>query len=424
MSSFNFFDLLYSNLLIYFICLIFSLFIFFKIMKIKSSSWLNPLRFNIFTFAIGFSVILFLFVLGHIYFITLIYLIGSISIFWIVFIWIFKNKQRQVNTKFLNEPLLAQYLFVVSYLTYIFITLLSYKLLGIPIFKDGSRLSTYTGSGYGILTRFSPILYTYVIFYFIHLFHSTKDLRRIIIYIMLLLPLIIIGILSGSRSSFLSIIFIFWGYSTFYKHSEPKLRQYKWLIVSFVVVSIISFSIQFSGDFIYATKMFLQRIVSCGDLYWESLPNDTWKKVIINRPYEFTFMGLLGPLRILNPHLAEIPIGFQLTNIVYPEIAGTSTGPVALFPLFGLICFGYIGGLFFSFFQALLTSVLLNLVFVKSNSIIISSMFFFAFSSFLFLLGDISAGLGYCLDILISYGFVLFLLFILVILIRIGKTNK
>jgi len=340
-------------------------------------------------------------------------MIISIAVFWLTFISVYKNKIRHISVKISNEPKFAKYLFLLSYIIYIALTLLSYRLLGIPVFNENSRLATYTGSGFGFISRISPILYTYSLFYIIHLFCNYNSFHRRIINIILLTPLLIIGVLSGSRSSFLGIVFAFWGYKTFFAQNEPKVKDFKWLIVPFILLSLLTFAIQSSGDITQASLRFLERIISCGDLYWESLPDETWKSVIIKRPFEFTFMGLFGPLRILDTSRAEIPIGFQLTNIIYPAIAGKSTGPVALFPIFGLVCFGYIGGCIFSFFQALLASLLFKATLITSNSIIISALAYNTFNSIIPLIGDISAGLGACLDILVGYMIIAFLLLII-----------
>ena len=43
----------------------------------------------------------------------------------------------------------------------------------------------------------------------------------------------------------------------------------------------------------------------------DKLPNETWSSVKVEKPFQYTFMGFLGPMRILDPNQAEIPIGFQ-----------------------------------------------------------------------------------------------------------------
>ena len=413
MTLFEFFNILYLHPYAYLLSLLISLLIFGFVMKRSTSSWLNPLRFNIFTFSIGISVVLFLYFFGYVSTPTFIYVMFSIAIFWFVFISIFKNKQRVVVIKFADEPRLAKYLFYLSYSLFIVLTLISYKLLGIPAFSEEGRLSTYTGSGLGFIARILPVLQIYSVIYIIHLFSQHDSFKRKIHPFILLAPILVIGVLTGSRSSFLVIVFAFWGYKTFYLHKEPKVFDYKWLIYPMLFISILSFTINAKGDVFQAIYLFFERIIGSGDLYWEALPYETWSYVIVEKPFEFILMGFLGPLRILNPTLAEIPIGYQLTSIIYPSHAGNMFGPVALFPIFGLVCFGYIGGLIFSFIQAVLASFLIKISFIRSNSIIISSMFYFTFNNSLTLIADISSGLGSILEVIISYLFIALLLMLI-----------
>lgn len=413
MTTFEFFLILNDYPFTFLGCLFISLLLFSYVIKKSTSSWLNPLRFNIFTFSIGISVVLFLNFLGYVKNQTFIYIIISVIVFWVTFLLIFKNKQRNIIITFGSEMVLAKSLFYVCYFLFILLTLISYKLLGIPAFNEEGRLSTYTGSGFGFIARLTPMLYLYSSFYIIHLFISANTTRKKMLPFFLLIPILIIGILSGSRSSFLVIVFAFWGYKTFFLNDEPKALDYKKMIFPTLLLSFISFTFASAGDLFYAVYMFFERAVASGDLYWEALPDDTWKAVVVENPFHYVFVGFFGPLRIMDPNLAEIPIGFQLTDIIYPSIAGRSTGPVALFPIFGLVCFGYVGGIIFSFFQALLASFLFKLTYIKSNSIILSALAYYGFSCVIYLIGDISAGLGTLLDLLICYMFILFLLLLI-----------
>ena len=421
MTGFDFFEILLSNWRLFVICLIFSLLSFYLVMKKVTSSWLNPLRFNLLTFALGFSVILFLYFTDNVSFITFTYTILSISIFWLTFILVFKNKQRLVTFNFKGESKFVRYLFYLSYFIYICLTLISYKILGIPVFNEDSRIATYTGSGLGFIARIIPVLQTYCLIYIMSLLSVSKNRGNTLKIMVYFVPIIIFGVLSGSRSSFLILVFVFWGYSTFFKKEEPKLINYKIFLIPFFLTSIFVFSLSTGGNLNLALIAFLERVVASGDLYWEALPNEVWEDVVVRNPFEFIFMGFLGPLRILDANYAEIPIGFQLTNIIYPAIVGKSTGPVALFPVFGLVCFGYYGGLVFSFLQALLVSSILRFFYIKSNSVIVVSMAFYGFFNTLMLLGDISAGLGALLDIFISYAFFIFLISIVVLFLYPGK---
>jgi oligosaccharide repeat unit polymerase len=402
MTAIQFFDIIRNNPILYIICLAVSLKLVIDASNYVSSSWLNPIKFNMLTFGIGFSIVIFLFVTGNISNKTFYYVLASNIIYWLIFIIIFNNKSHKIKYTINNENFYKKFIFIFFYSLYIALTIFSYSKFGIPIFNENSRLATYEKSGgYGLISRFSSILNLYSIYYLIDRFYTKKKFNNKLATSLLFLPIILFGILSGSRSSFLLIIFAFWGYSTFYLHKEAKLKNYKTLFYIFIAISITTFFLS-NRNISFAFYSFVERIIASGDLYWESLPNETWSKIKIEKPFEFIFMGILGPLRILDATKAERAIGYQLTEIIYPTLIGKSTGPVALFPIFGLVCFGYIGGIIFSIFQSLLTSFLFRISYVKADSFIISFIFYYIFFESISFFGDISAGFGGIFNIIIN----------------------
>jgi oligosaccharide repeat unit polymerase len=397
MNTFDFFLLLFDYPQSYILSLFLALILFVIVSLKTTSSWLNPIRFQLFTFALGVSVLIFLFLNHSVTLTTMSYVLSSIVIFWSVFLLIYRNTPRKVNITIDKEPYLSKYLFYYCYTIFIILTLISYIKLGIPLFgilDEKSRLSTYTGTGLGFISRISPILNLYSTFFIIHLLHSKRKTKNRFLGIILLLPLLIIGVLSGSRSSFLSIIFIFWGYRTMYVQQEPKAINYKYLILIFVFFSLFSFSFQSNSDLNQSSYLFFERSVAAGDIYWESLPDDNWKNVIVKSPVLYSLAGFFGPLRIIDATKLEPPIGFQLTALVFPERTDYNTGPVALFPIYTLICFGSIFGLIITIAQALIAALLLKLTFIRSKSIIVCSLSFYLFSSYLYFFGDLSAAFG------------------------------
>lgn len=424
MTSIEFFDILWNNAILYIICLIVILILVITASKHVASSWLNPIKFNMITFGIGFSVVFFLFFTGNVSKKTFLYVVISNIIYWLIFILLFNNKSRTIKYTIKDETNYKKTLFIFFYIFHIILTLFSYSKFGIPIFNENSRLATYEESGgYGLISRFSSIMNLYSIYYLIDRFYVKKNTKSRICSILLFIPILIFGILSGSRSSFLLIIFAFWGYTTFYLHKEAKLKDYKNLVYLFIIISIMSFSISNSNRNIsFAIYSFVERIIASGDLYWESLPYETWQKIKIEKPYEFTFMGILGPLRILDATKAEKAIGYQLTEIIYPTLLGKSTGPVALFPMFGLISFGYFGGIIFSILQSFLTSLLFRISYVKANSFIISFVFYYIFYESISFFGDISAGFGSIFNIIVNlFLFAIILSFAIILRFSIKK---
>lgn len=386
-----------------------------------ASSWMNPLKFNILTAGIGVGVAIFLFYTGYASCNTFIYILVSSFLFWAVFIIMYSNKQRIVSINIKRERFFADRLFWILYILYISLTLFSYKQFGVPIFNDDSRLAVYVNSGgFGIIQRLQSVMNTYSIFYLLCLYYDHRCTRLKLL--LLLFPLVIIGVLSGSRSSFLVFIFAYWGIKTFYFGDEPKLAKYKSLLIPFVAISVITFFMQ-SGNFTLAITSFVERVIACGDLYWQALPDESWKSVEVKEPIRFVFMGLLGPLRILDASQMEVPIGYQLTDLTYPGL-NKMTGPVALFPVGSLIFFGYVGGLFFTLIQAFLAALAYRLIYVKSNSVIICAVCYYMFVELMPWLGDASAGMGAVFNILLNLFFVTILLLMIALFNCSSKVNN
>lgn len=425
MTTFNFLVLIAQFPWTFSIALVLGLLIFIPLSNRLASSWFNPVKFNVLTAGIGFGVVLFLKYTNQITTEDFIYFLTSSIIFWSIFCFIYGNRFRRLDIKLIDETYILKPLFVTTYVIYILLTLLVYVKLGIPIFNEDSRLSTFTGSGgFGIIDRITPILRTFVIFYLVSKLFQTKSTISVVQLILLLIPIIAIGILSGSRSSFLIVVFVFWGYKTFYKDSEPKLINYKKMLIPFLALSVASFSIQSEGNFAYAMFSFVQRIVACGDLYWYAFPDQTWKSVVIHNPFLHIMVNLLAPFRLMDISFSEIPIGFQFTNIVYPGIEGRAVGPVALFSVSGLIYFGYIGGLIFTAFQSVLCSLAFRLFALKSNSFIICFIAFYGFLCSVPLIGDIAGALSSVADFIFSIITFTFILLLTRILFGVKGINR
>lgn len=415
MTSFDFFNLLGENILSFVFSMISAIMIYTFIANKIATSWMNPLKFNVFTAGIGIGVVFFLFFTGNISFITFAYVLLSSFLFWGIFLFIFKGKQRNVSINLIKERFYADRLFWVLYILYISLTLFSYKKFGIPLFNDDSRLAVYAGSGgFGLIQRLQTVMNMYSVFYLFCLYCDRRCtwLKLLILFS----PIILVGVLSGSRSSFLIFIFAYWGAKTFYSGNEPKLSQYKKLLIPFLAISIVTFFLQ-SGTLVSAITGFGERIVACGDLYWQALPDESWQLVKVEDPIKFVLTGLLGPLRIIDASQMETPIGFQLTDITYPGL-NKMTGPVALFPVSSLIFYGYIGGFFFTAVQALLAALAFRLVYIKSNSIIICAIGYYMFTELIPWLGDAAAAMSTLFNVLVS------LILVFIILLFIGMCVK
>ncbi len=365
-----------------------------------ATSWFNPVKYILFQFCVGISVVLYLYKLNLVSNYAFSYVMLCILLFFCVLYIFYPERIGKAKIQITNDRQCQSAFFIICYSIYILSTLLTYALRGIPIFNDDSRLVTFTGAGgLGIISRFSPFLLCYSLFYIYHRFFS-KRLSKLGL-MLLMAPFVIFGVLSGSRSSFLTYIFAFWGYKLFYKGEEIQLSHYKRLLIIALTVTLFTFAIEKATNLSGAWLPMLTRVLACGDLYWMSLPNDVWKDVTANSPWSDVTVGLLAPLRLMSESNADMPIGFQLVRLVNKGFEDI-TGPVELFPISTLIYFGYFGGLIFTLFQALFVCKLVASTFKRSNSLIFSSFLFFCFWRSLYFLGSFRDGMGNLFSILLS----------------------
>ena len=415
MTSIDFFLLFSENTVAFFVIATVVIAIFVIIANKLADSWLNPIKFNVLQAGIGIAVACYIYYLGEAKTETFLYIIFSSILFWGILCFFYPKKPGQFNLKIKNEGFYSYYLFLIIYFGNIALQLFSYTRFGIPIFNDDSRLSTFTGSGgFGVISRLYGFFRIYSMFYIFNRY-TTKERTNWPKLIIWLSPLILFGILSGSRSSFLAFIFGFWGFKQFYRREEVYLSNFKALLVPFVIVAVLTFALEHSTNIAGGVLSFLERVMACGDLYWEAMPNDTWTEVTIKAPFKDLLVGLLGPLRIIPESATDVPIGYQLTQIVYHGY-DKMTGPVDLFPISSLIYFGYKGGLVMVIVQAMLACLFAVFFYRRTESLIFASLFYYGFYNSLFFLGSLRSSVGNVFDILLNLVFVIIICFVLSLL--------
>lgn len=414
MTTFDFLALLEENAWLFFICVIPVVYVYIRIANKIGNSWFNPLMFNIFTAGIGVGVAVFLYVTHNASTDTFCYVIISSIVYWTILLKYFPKKIAFSQLKIANEFAYERPLFYTLYILNIVSTLFSYSKFGIPLFNaldEGSRLDTYTGSGgFGVILRLADYLRIYCVFYLINLFYKKR--MRIFSLILWIIPFVIFGILSGSRSSFLIYLFTFWGYKLFYLGEEIRLWDYKKLLVPALAISLLSFGIEHATNLEGAFVFFMQRVAACGDLYWYALPDNTWESLTLNNPFKDLVVGLFAPMRLMSESGTDMPIGFQLTRLVYSGF-DINTGPVELFTISSLAYWGFYGGILMVVIQAFMTCVIYKIVYKRSNNLIISSFMFYSFNSCVYFVGSLRDSMGILFNMLITVIFVLFILMIL-----------
>jgi len=337
-----------DNILLYIYSLVICIIVYIPIIKKTVYSIFDPILLGLIFAILANTIPLFLYFTDYISTEKFAYLVLSESLFWIGY-FIFAKKQIHFSQySIINDGQIGYRLFWIFFWLNIITHLLTYTLFGIPLLAE-SRLSTYTNSGgWGILKHILNFSSFYILVYVFYLYFNKP--KYTILLVLVLLTSLIFAILSGSKSSILVIFFAFFIYKYFYEKSDISVKFIR-KILPFIVlfpILIIGIGHENGSSFFDAVTSFFFRLLSSGDVYWMSLPNDVIDKINIQDPLTFLFSRILGPFRIIDSATIPPPIGAQLYWINYPLEQGIMKGPNTRLPVLSWVLFRWLG-LFFSF---------------------------------------------------------------------------
>jgi hypothetical protein len=268
-------------------------------------------------------------------------------------------------------------LYILSAIAFVLTQVITYASRGIPILYE-SRLEYYSvGGGIGALDHVLNITWfisCYLLIYCV----STKVRVPRLFHIFVGLALVASATLSGSKSTFTSILFAIF-YFGFLRRGDPAQTSFqkflaksqKAMFVSTIVASILVISIQAaSADPAVWIEYLAVRFASFGDVYFMAYPSHVVDMVSNSNRFLAVFGNILAPFRIVSYHNVPEPLGFLLHRIVYGF--DNFTGPNARHNVFGLVYFGLVGSIFFSLLLGVMVSFIRNLLsgFVRPGSAI------------------------------------------------------
>ena len=374
MNNFEFYDFALNNILLYVSILFFSILLHFFVFKYQVKSIFDPYLLAVVSSVFCTTVVVFLYITNNISFYLFFNYLLTQSAF-VAGLYFFKVVKRNKefysmpNSKYMYSNSVAFYFFSIIYLIS---QCLIYFYKGIPLFMD-SRLETFSaGGGSGILGRIADVssIFSIYAFFLIIKFNNFKfnDLIKYLILLLILLTFF----LSGSKSNFLIIFSVFWCSIIF---NKIKGREYfsnlKFLkkaikpliLFSFFIVLLI-IKVQSSKSNITDENSlnpilaFVLRLVHSGDVYWYSYPNNVYLSINGDRWFSALFTDTLGLLRVVEWDKLPEAIGITLKNIHHPS--DIPQGPNARHNVFGIIYFGFLGSIVFSFCLGFILSFIRN----------------------------------------------------------------
>lgn len=186
-----------------------------------------------------------------------------------------------------------------------------------------------------------------------------------------LLLLVIFGLLSGSRSFMLPIVYGFYFFLFLNRETckESMVLIYtkhsKRLIAAIIILLFISLGIKNQFSILGIVTTIIERAVSYGDIYFAAYPNGIIKDIQGVGLVNFLFGDILRTLRLVPPEFVQQPIGFEIYNLANNTV-GILNGPNPRHNVIGFINWGFTGSILFSFLCGMTLSLGRNLFFNPS----------------------------------------------------------
>lgn len=382
MNNFEFYAVAFNNISLFLCLLFFSFLVHYVMFRTQVKSIFDPYFLAVISSVFCFTVVLILVFTRnmsiHLFFS---YVLTQLS--FILGLYSFRernvhNLTRRIQpkgSKYAN--LIAFYFFSIIYLV---CQCTIYFLKGIPLFME-SRLETFSGGGgVGILGRVSDVSSVFSLYAFYLVVKIDKfRLTEVFKYLTLLL-ISITFLLSGSKSSFLMVLFVFWCFIVFAKIKGDNVSFYieflknnsrPIVLCGLVIVSFIIFvqskPNDLDGNTLNPILALSLRFIHSGDVYWYAYPNHVYLFVNGERWFSALFTDTLGLLRIINWEKLPEAIGITLKNIHHPS--DILQGPNARHNIFGLVYFGFYGSILFSYILGASLSFIRNILpYLVSNN--------------------------------------------------------
>lgn len=375
MKTEDFILLLMDNIGLYLLTLLLSFALYFILYHKIYVSIFDPVIFQTIGSMFGFSVVFFLAFLGEINYFYLVSYIITQSAFFIGFFSFNQKKVFRENTPLVrmeNEMLLLESCFLILSTSHIMIQLLSYKIVGVPLFA-AERLDIYaSGGGIGILGRFiSTMSYSAIFLAFSILNFSKKKSMRFcaVLYGFIY---IIFSLLSGSRAGFLPIFIIYFLFCVIVK--KKYISSKKEVGAIFILLLLGGGLMSLKADSLEsAFEELIVRIIGYGDIYWTAYPNNVIKCVDTTRPFQTLFTDVLGTYRVVPWENLPIPLGRQLYNYMYWD---ANMGGNARHNVFALAYMGFGFSIIYSYLLGLLLGVIRSKLFFKMRNIGVLGMLY------------------------------------------------
>jgi oligosaccharide repeat unit polymerase len=390
MNAGEFFWIIDKYIETYLVILVITICVYYFLLRKYIFSIFDPWFLQVVASVFSTSVVLFLFIKARIKPVYFNNYIITLTAFYGAFFFFSKLPRCPDKNTLINLDLNQEYLkcklpnnfflfFLLISLLDIFSQLILYITAGIPLLLE-SRLSVgMRGGGIGILLRLVKIPRFACIFASFNILfydHKKGDKYYTCIYLFFIL---IFYVLSGSKATFFVILQIYLMFVYFNQNkSKVAIKIYKTKIIYFFAIScffaLLVIYIQNSGNINKVIFDLLFRLLAWGDVYFMAYPNDVITKVPKTDSFIYFFGEFLRFFRIIPESSIPRGTGFILNDIINNQ-KNSASGPNARFNIDGLINFGFVGSIVFSFCCGCFLAICRNMFIKKKDNSVYAQLF-------------------------------------------------
>ena len=350
MTFFEYGKIIDENVILYITLLLLIGLIMIFLLKKQMFFIIDPFISIIFLFTVYFTTVIFLYILGYI---SDFYLLNYILCFLFFLLGLYLNgKPNRIKKCIVNKYKVSDNIFFfIAFIIYIFFKFYLIIKFGVPLLVEDSDRSTFYSEA-GLEKLISDIFMIVVLFFLVEKININHlQLLKNIKSMIILLSILFILILDGSKSNFVTVIMAIYIYK--YYFTLNNMGAAKKVLFAMISIFILIVFIKSTNDFEQTVNNIIIAIINRADTYIYVYTSDY--KDISNyfngNIITFFFLIFYIPLNGLGLISENNRIEFfsqKIEQYIYGD--SVSLGPNAIYNLIGLVYLGNISSIIFSFF--------------------------------------------------------------------------
>ncbi|MCB6828882.1 hypothetical protein [Megamonas funiformis] len=350
MTFFEYGKIIDENVILYITLLLLIGLIMIFLLKKQMFFIIDPFISIIFLFTVYFTTVIFLYILGYI---SDFYLLNYILCFLFFLLGLYLNgKPNRIKKCIVNKYKVSDNIFFfIAFIIYIFFKFYLIIKFGVPLLVEDSDRSTFYSEA-GLEKLISDIFMIVVLFFLVEKININHlQLLKNIKSMIILLSILFILILDGSKSNFVTVIMAIYIYK--YYFTLNNMGAAKKVLFAMISIFILIVFIKSTNDFEQTVNNIIIAIINRADTYIYVYTSD-YKDISnyfngnIITFFEIIFYIPLNGLGLISENNRIEFFSQKIEQYIYGD--SVSLGPNAIYNLIGLVYLGNISSIIFSFF--------------------------------------------------------------------------